>query len=235
MPPLQGTAKLEDKTILNERYAHYFFELVEPNILPFQAGQYLSIQVSEEGHRRSYSICSSPDIQHGFEMMIDFAPDGLGSNYLKGMQFGDEMKFLGPMGLFTVEEKEPEPELVFIATGSGIAPYRSMLFDLLQLKHDQRKITLLWGMRYVEQLFWQDEFQELAQSFSNFSFHPVVSQALPEWQLCRGRVGDCLAGHEFNWDAGFYLCGNTDMITATRDQLLGKNVHPSRIHSEKFY
>lgn len=242
MRPIQATAKLEDVITLNERYAHYFFELLEPNAIPFQAGQYISIQVSEEGHRRSYSYCSSPDIEHGFELMIDFAPDGIGSKYLRNMKYGDTLKFLAPMGLFTVEEEQPEAELVFIATGSGIAPYRSMLFDLLQLKQDKRPITLLWGMRYVEQLFWQDEFQQLAKAFSNFTFHPVISRATAGWQLCRGRVTDCLVGHESEWlspekvaQTGFYLCGNTDMITSTKQLLLSKNATPGNIHLEKFY
>lgn len=241
MPPITGTARLEDIQPLNDRYAHLYFELEQPHQLPFLSGQYLSIKVSPQGERRSYSLCSTPATDHGFELLIDYAPDGIGSRYLKDLKFGDTIEFIGPMGRFVLADQK-EPEIVLIATGSGVAPYRSMILDLLQLKQDARQITLLWGMRYQEQLFWQDELVELAENFSNFTFHPVISQATPEWQLCRGRVTDCLWGHTFEWlklpllsQTGFYLCGNTDMITATTQLLQDKGVNPTQIHTEKFY
>jgi ferredoxin-NADP reductase len=205
------------------------------------AGQYISIKVSPEGHRRSYSLCHNPSIDHGFELLIDFAPDGVGSRYLRSLAFGDTIDLLGPLGRFTVSEAATETELVFIATGSGVAPYRSMILDLLQNKQDQRKITLLWGMRHAAELFWQDEFQQLVRSFPQFTFHPVISQAPAEWHLCRGRVTDCLIGHTFTWlqppqlaQTGFYFCGNAAMIATTAQLLLDKGVPAGHIHTEKF-
>lgn len=234
-PPKQYRAKLEDKAQLNERFVQYHFELVEPNELTFAAGQYASIKVSEKGERRSYSICSSPAVSHGFELLVDHKPAGIGCTYLENMVFGQEIEFLAPLGIFTIVPDETETSLALIATGSGIAPFRSMLFEQLQVKHDARPITLHWGMRHANNLFWEDEFEELAQSFPNFSFHPVISQPEQAWPLCRGRVTDCLSTHELAAGTGYYLCGNAQMIEDVTQTLLAKSVTAEHIHHEKFY
>lgn len=234
-PPKQYRAKLEDKQQLNERFVQYYFELVEPNELVFSAGQYVSLKVSEKGERRSYSICSSPAVSHGFELLIDHQPAGVGCTYLENLQFGQEIELLAPLGIFTIVPDEAETSLALVATGSGIAPFRSMLLERLQVVKDTRPITLYWGMRHANTLFWEDEFEELAQSFPNFSFHPVLSQAEQAWPLCRGRVTDCLNIHEQAAGAGYYLCGSTKMITDVSQTVLAKGVTEQRIHHEKFY
>lgn len=233
--PQRCTAKLADKRVHNEKFIQYMFELTLPPDITFQAGQYVSLQVSERGERRSYSICSSPEVTHGFELLIDITPQGVGTKYLDALQFGQEVNVLMPLGMFTVPENSDEDSLVLIATGSGIAPFKSMILDQLQNKQDQRQITLNWGLREVNQMFWQDEFQELAESFPNFHFHPVISKPTPEWPLCRGRVTDCLKTHEFNPKAGFYLCGNEPMVIDVKAFLAEKGIPADHIHHEKFF
>jgi ferredoxin-NADP reductase len=233
--PQQFTVKLSHKTVLNPKFEHYDFELVSPNKMSFVAGQYVSFAVSDQGHRRSWSICSSPSIDHGFEIVIDPAPMGVGTQFLQSMKPGDEAQVLGPLGRFVIDESGAEQAIVFIATGVGITPFRSMILDLLQVKNDQRPMTLYWGLRHAEDLIWQDEFQELSAHFKNFRFHPVLSRAAQEWPLCRGRVTDCLSIHALPENAGYYLCGNDQMITDVRSLLEGKGVAPERIHREKFY
>lgn len=235
--PRQYTAKLEDKIIHNEKFIQYMFELVQPNEMAFLAGQYVSIKVSGAGERRSYSICSRPDIQHGFELAVDISPKGLGCQLLENLQFGQEIQILGPMGRFIVEDEAlvNEPALIFIATGSGIAPFHSMLLDMLQVRHDTRPMVLYWGLRHESELFWQLEFQELSENFPNFSFHPVISKGSDEWSLCRGRVTDCLTTHGVVKPAGYYLCGNKPMIEQTSEMLVSSGVDAAHIHHEKFY
>lgn len=240
MPPKQFSARLEEKTIHNERYAQLAFELIEPHRLEFLPGQYVSIQVTERGDRRSYSICSNPEIDHGFELLVDVQPGGLGSSYLNSLEIGSTISGLAPLGQFVLAEDTPaaqsaEAALAFIATGSGIAPLNSMILNLLQTRHDQRPITLYWGMRHAEHLFWLQEYQILADSFSNFSFYPVLSQPAPEWTLSSGHVTDLLAAHQFQPTTGFYLCGNKKMIEACSQTLLAKSITPEYIHHEKFY
>jgi ferredoxin-NADP reductase len=234
-PPQQCVAKLADKIQFNEKFVHYTFEFTQPATIQFEAGQYVSIQVSDRGDRRSYSICHSPEVTHGFELLVDITPQGLGTKFLESMKFGDTLKALAPLGRFTVPIDPTEKALVFIATGSGIAPFRSMIVDQLQLKNDQRPMTLYWGLRNETQLFWQDEFEELMRLYPNFKFHPVISQAGEMWSLCRGRVTDCLSVHELPAEAGYFLCGNAPMIHDVVELLAKKGVANEHVHHEKFY
>ena len=84
-------------------------------------------------------------------------------------------------------------------------------------------------------MFWQDEFSELAESFPNFHFHPVISKATDQWPLCRGRVTNCLTLHQQPAEAGYYLCGNQSMIEEVTTMLAQKGVPPTRVHHEKFF
>lgn len=235
MPPQKFTAKLEEKLVLNEKYIQFSFELVEPHLMEFEAGQYVSIQVDEAGTRRSYSICSRPDIDHGFELLIDIEPQGVGIKYLQSLEFGQEISLLGPMGEFTLVDDPSEKALVLVATGSGIAPFHSMILELLQAKQDPRPIILYWGLRYDQNLFWQDEFEQLAEAFPNFKFHPVLSKPSERWVLCSGRVTDCLSVHDMIEDAGYYLCGGKAMIEDTIKLLQSQGIEEKKIHHEKFY
>jgi ferredoxin-NADP reductase len=232
--PQPYTAKLVDKIVHSEKFVQLIFELINPPTMDFQAGQYVSIQVDPNGTRRSYSICSTPGVNHGFELLIDTEPHGVGTTYLNNLKFGDQVNLLGPIGKFIIPTDLVEPELVFIATGCGVTPFRSMVLDLLQEKHDPRPITLLWGLRHPAQLFWQDEFSELQTNFPNFKFHPVMSQPTPEWNLCSGRVTDCLSIHDMSINAGYYLCGNQHMIADVNVILAKIGVQPEQIHLEKF-
>ncbi len=236
-PPQKMTVKLSDRTQFTHKYWHLIFELASPHRFEFQAGQYMSFQVAPDGTRRSYSICSAPDNTHGFEIFLDVAPMGVGTKYLQGLKFGDEAQILGPMGGFTVssEVDQSQAPLVFVATGSGVGPIRGMIIDQLRVKKSQRPMTLYWGLHAVEDLCLEEEFEELAEAFPNFHFHPVISQAQSEWPLCRGHVTDCLFVHDLPVGAHYYLCGSKGMIEDTMKTLSDKGIVVENIHHEKFY
>ncbi|MBD3279403.1 MAG: hypothetical protein GF390_01685 [Candidatus Pacebacteria bacterium] len=235
MRPQQYTAKLEDKIVYNPKFTHYFFELIKPHRLQFQAGQYVSIPVNDQGLRRSYSICSTPSIEHGIEIVVDLTPGGPGSQFFQNLQLGQQISFLAPLGDFVLTAPSTQQPLILVATGSGIAPFRSMILHLLQDQHDSRPLILYWGLRHAEDMIWQDEFQELSEHFSNFQFHPVLSQAPTEWPLCRGRVTDCLALHQQPAQAHYYLCGSQAMIKDVKAILQQQNVAEQAISHEKFF
>ena len=235
-PPQQHIARLEDVELHSSRYAQFYFELVQPNELNFEAGQYVSIKVSQIGERRSYSICNSPEIKHGFELLVDLKPMGVGSQFMKNLRFGDQIEILAPMGHFVVPENLQQEHLVYIATGSGVTPFRSMIEDQLRNKRSTRQITLHWGLRSAEDLFWLELWEDLMTNFPNFHFHPVLSQAPDDWTLCRGRVTDCLSVHTLPANAAYFLCGNQQMITdATQFLTTQRSVDPSLVFTEKFY
>ncbi len=233
--PQPYTARLEEKVVHNDKYIQYQFELVSPHEIEFAAGQYVSIQVSPQGHRRSYSICSSPAVKHGFEILNDITPWGIGSQFLESLHFGDTVLLLGPLGTFTLVPPPAEAAVVLIGTGSGVTPLKAMLDQLLQLDRDQRPITLLWGMRFAKHLFWLDDFEDLADAFPNFRFMPVISRPTPDWTLSRGRVTDVLRLTELPDNAGYYLCGNEPMVKETVEILNQRGAQPAYIHHEKFY
>lgn len=234
-PPQQYRARLEDKIVHNEKFTEFSFELIEPNKLEFTAGQYVSIKVTEQGERRSYSMCSSPEFTNEFKTVVDLSPGGKGSQFLQNLNFGDEVEVLAPMGRFIVNQELPSDHLVFVATGSGISPFKSMIEDQLRHKQDKRQITLHWGVRHAEDLFWLQEWQELDEAFPNFHFHPVLSKAPEEWTLCRGRVTDCLSVHGLPENATYYLCGSGAMIDDTTRLLLENGVPKEQIINEEFF
>jgi NAD(P)H-flavin reductase len=233
--PQKHTARLEEKIQHNDRFTQFSFELIEPHRLEFQAGQYISIQVSDKGERRSYSICSTPDNHHQFDLLIDYLPQGLGVKFFQGLEFGAELEALAPMGQFIVPEELSAEHLVFVATGSGIATFKSIIEDQLRNKQDQRQITLHWGMRHAEDLFWLEEWQELDEAFSNFHFHPVLSKSTEGWTLCRGRVTDCLSIHKQPKNAAYFLCGGQAMIQDVTALLIKQGIDQKLILTEKFF
>lgn len=233
--PQQFQAIFEDKQIYNEKFVHYSFELKNPHRLQFKAGQYLSLAIDAQGKRRAYSIINPPSIDHGVELLVEPVSGGAGTAYLTNLQFGNEVSFLAPLGMFTIDfsATEAEQEIFLIATGSGIAPLRSMLLDLID-KQDKRPIHLYWGLRFVEHLIWEDEFQRLEESFPNFHFHPVISKAPDAWTLSRGRVTEILSVLDLPTSAGYYVCGSAAMVKDTFEILKQKGVADSLLHKENF-
>lgn len=236
----QYQAQLAWKEELNSRFSLFHFELTEPNRLKFQAGQYVLLDIPKQPHKRSYSIASPPSMNHAIELLVDISPQGLGTQYLANLQPGEQVVFNAPLGNFTVppvstEIGQQEEELLFIATGSGVAPFKSILQDLLIDQQDQRSMILLWGMRSQLDQFWYDDFGILAQEHDNFSFQPVLSQPSSEWPFHKGYVTDVLSVQAEFTNRGYYLCGSNNMITDVRQLLLEKEVNPQHIHTESFF
>lgn len=234
-PPANFLARFVDRVEHNDKYTQFFFEFVEPHDMPFLAGQYISVKVNPEGERRSYSISSRPDITHGVELLVDMTPDGAGTQFFRGLVPGSEIEVFGPLGEFVVADNSDETEIIFVASGSGVAPFRAMIHDLLQIKNDQRKITLYWGLRTAQELFWQDDFLDLSKNYQNFHFTPILSEPPDEWTLSRGRVTDILEAKELAPGMAFYLCGGEEMVSDATQILLGKDISFDFVHQEKYY
>ena len=159
---------------------------------------------------------------------------GVGSKYILALQVGEAVEVLGPLGHFLL--KETVNNVLFVATGSGIVPFRPMIHELLEKRGFTDEIHLDWGMRYEEDLFWLDEFKKLEVDHPNFKFDVVLSRPPQEWYACSGHVNDCLVKHGasyLGWEA--YLCGNQQMIAEVTDLLLKLGVRQEDIHFEKFF
>lgn len=237
MPPQVFTARTAEHTLLKDKFQWVQFELITPNQIEFEAGQFIMLTVPGMQAKRSYSIASPPSLKHQIDILVDVGPQGDGSMYLQSLNPGEEVSFMAPAGRFTLSpDIQAEQKLILIATGSGISAVRSMALELLQHQQDTRPITLIWGMRFVDDIFWEEDFRLLEKQFPNFQFQLILSKAPLDWPLHHGHVTDWLTQHILDYThTGYYLCGNQNMIEAVKTLLTTKQVDPALIHHERFF
>ena len=228
--PQSFQAKVAEHVELNKKYHLIKLELIEPHQLEFIAGQYVSISIGG-GERRAYSIVSTPSIKHAVELLVDIEPGGKGSTFMKNLKPGDAVEFMAPLGQFVMAN---EPKLLFVATGSGIAPFKSMIGDLLEDKKDTREIWLLWGLRQVEEMFWEEEWRQINEYYANFHYRLMISKPPGMWPLVSGHVDKELNDVALNQDWGVYLCGNKEMIAEVAQMVQNRGVDIKKIHQEKY-
>jgi NAD(P)H-flavin reductase len=231
--------KLIGKVEFKEKLAgnNYLIRLLFDEKLDFIPGQYASIKVSEAGHRRSYSIANLPG-EKTVELLVDITPMGMGSRYMMDLQVGDPVEMLCFLGRFVVEEPllAGPDKLLFVATGTGIAPFKPMIKDLLERKQFKGEIRLVWGMRYERDLYWVQEFEEMDRRFSNFQFDLTLSKPTPEWKGKNGRVEVVIDKLLWEWsEVVVYLCGSTGMVEEMKEKLKTYGVVIDKIFYEKFF
>lgn len=227
-------AQLIKRSQLTDNVIDLEFEAKEK--FDFQAGQYISVKIDDVEKSacfRAYSIASAPNGQT-FNLCIKVLEKSRGSNWVNTLQEGDEIQFMGPMGKFIFNENS-EKNTIFIATGTGIAPFKSIIEDRLK-NNDQRKMHLFFGVRHIKGIFYQDFFENMMAKYPNFSYTLTLSQ--PEnksWQGNKGRVTEILKNTELdNENTEFYLCGLSNMIDETTKILQEKGASPENIHFEKY-
>src|ERR1041385_8707402 len=123
---------VEEAVDLTPRNKGLRFRLPEGKALAFKAGQFAQMFIPHAGkiRRTSYSIASSPSHKDFFELCVTLVDGGISSTYLHHMRVGDKIQAMAPLGTFTM--KDEKKDAVFIATGSGIAPFRAMIHDRLE-------------------------------------------------------------------------------------------------------
>ncbi len=205
----------------------------EPGTMEFHAGQYGSFILGPQT-RRTFSFSTSPTHTTSFEIAADITPMGPGSVWLMHLKTGESIEFLGPLGRFIMDYQSPRKPLL-VATGTGIAPFRSMLYEYLA-KEKQKEITLYWGLRHEEDVFWHEEFSSLGRTHPNFKYILTLSQPKEPWSSYKGRVTDHIYGHhESLSEYDFYLCGNRVMIHEVQEELLSRDVPENQIKTELFF
>lgn len=210
--------------------------LHEPKNIVFKAGQFISFEVPKKGFphpvTRPYSIASPPSMTDRITLVFNLVPDGPGSTYLYGLRESDSVTFKGPAGSFYLRD-DPTRHLLFVATGTGIAPLRSMF--LMQLERNSgQPMTLWWGLRYERDLYYQDELRAWAERDSKFSFITTLSRPGSGWTGAKGRVTGLI--HEriaSVQNLAVYLCGNGGMIKDVTALIQAKGLCP--IYREKYY
>ncbi len=217
------------------------FERTDGAPLVFDAGQWLSldVMVGVETVRRSYSIASAPDGTGRFEVAVTKVDDGPVSTALHTLVPGEVIKASGPQGFFTRSSAKTGPSL-FVGTGTGVTPLRSMLKDALA-KGDTRPLWLILGVRTEEDLLYRDELTALATSHPQVRVEFTLSRGSEAWAGRRGYVQTHV--HEL-YDAmaalgqgtpHVYICGLEHMVTGVRDVLRREMALPrEQVHSERY-
>ncbi len=230
-------AKLLGQRELAPEVHHFDFEVPDVDTFPFAPGQFVSIVKEIEGKEitRAYSIASPRD-GNRFALCLNRVQDGMISPHLFSLQPGDTIEVQEPLGYFTL--RHPGHRIVFVATGTGVAPFRSML--LHHLPSTQPEVTLLFGARYPQGLLYQDEFQALTQQYPTFRFLPTVTRPDENWRGRTGRVPAhleealALRTPDELSTMDVYICGLREMVDDVRKELKALGFDRKQIIYEKY-
>ncbi len=223
---------------LSEFTKHLELEVDGATRFGFVPGQWLSVKANApdgEEMTRAYSIASPPSENGHFAFCLNRVQDGFMSNYLCSLDEGAKIAFQGPFGDFTL--RPLLHDTVFIATGTGIAPFRSMLHWLLAQgdRYQGHQFWLLFGARREQDIYYREEFEHLAAKHSNFHFLPALSRGEARWKGLRGYVQEHLneiVGTRTDMHA--YICGLDKMVKANHELLKGLGWDRASIRYEKY-
>ena len=235
MPSVQFyDAVVTDILVQTSTVRTFTFEMGNP--IEFQAGQFVMSHVPRDGQivKKPYSIASPPYIIDKIQLCIKKVEGGFMSSHFHNLKVGDPLKLQGPMGKFLIQEPI-QRDLAFVATGTGIAPLRSMIFDLYHReKVDSVKVWCFLGVRYEDEILFWDEFKKLEQEHSNFKFIPTVSRP-KNWSGEVGYVQEKVKKYLTHPQGiDIYACGLVDMIEQTIKVLGEAGFPPQQMHYEKW-
>ncbi len=220
----------------------FWIALPSNSAFDFIPGQFvtLDLPIHEQKNKRwrSYSIASAPNGTNEFELVIVQLENGAGTTYLfNEVTVGTVIKLRGPQGVFVLP-KAITTDLYFICTGTGVAPFRSMILDIHQKQTPHHNIHLLFGCRQYKDCLYGHEFKALESAEPQFYYHPSFSR---ETEIREGaNQGYVHATYKrlldagTNKDAQFYICGWKDMVDEARVTLTELGIPKSQIHFELY-
>jgi CDP-4-dehydro-6-deoxyglucose reductase len=227
--------RIENETAFTKRF---WIEATETTDFKFTPGQFvtLDLPIHEKVNKRwrSYSIASWPDGTNIFELVIVLLKDGAGTNYLfNEVSVGNEIIFRGALGVFTLKDTDLDKDLFLICTGTGIAPFRSMVHHIKNQNIAHKNIYLLFGTRTKADLLYFEELSRLQQDLPGFQYIPVLSRE--HWEGKKGYVHAiyeelCAAGQP----AHFFLCGWKNMIDEAKLRITALGYDKKAIHQELY-
>lgn len=204
----------------------YFLKVKDTENFTFKAGQFITLDLPVSDKRinrwRSYSIANAPNDDNIVELCIVRKYDGIGSSYLfEDIVVGSEIKFKGPDGNFILPEKISNTNLVLICTGTGIAPFRSMIHEIKNKKLSYNSLHLIFGARMETDILYREELENL--DLPNFKFSVALSRD-ENWQGHKGYVHEIYRQEyaDYNEKNKFLICGWTAMIDQTVENLILK-------------
>jgi CDP-4-dehydro-6-deoxyglucose reductase len=226
--------RVEEEAVLTNRY---WIQVPELESFDFEPGQFvtLDLPIHEKPNKRwrSYSIASWPDGTNVMELLIVLNEQGLGTPYLFNKTgVGSELVYRGPQGVFTMPEKL-DRDLFLICTGTGIAPFRSMVHHIKNHNIPHGKIYLIFGCRKRQTLLYYEEMIKMQQELENFIYVPVLSRE--EWDGCKGYVHPIYEDFcKERQPAYFFLCGWKNMLDEARQRIAAMGYDKKDVHREQY-
>ena len=224
--------RIENETADTRRYWIQVPELTSFDFIP---GQFVTfdLPIHEKPNKRwrSYSIASWPDGTNIFELIIVLDKLGAGTHYLfEQVVVGSELSFRGAQGVFTLRQPL-DKDIFLICTGTGIAPFRSMINHIKNENIPHQNITLVFGCRTKSTLLYYEEMKRLQESVPNFKYIPTLSRE--EWEGKSGYVHPiyeelCAERRPAN----FFLCGWKGMIDEAKRRITEMGYDRKEIHVE---
>ena len=222
--------RINSLTLLAEDVLEVSLRTPPTSKLHYLPGQYLDI-IAKNGVRRSYSIASAPREDGVINLQLRRVDGGELSHYwFNEARHNDLLRLEGPLGTFCLRDL-PSKHLVFLATGTGIAPIRAMLEQIAAdpISNPYEDIKVYWGNRFSSDIYWEPDMKGLG-----FSFIPVVSRE-PDWAGRRGHVQEAALGDIEDFSgAVVYACGSDLMIRAAREALIGAGLPRNQFYSDAF-
>ncbi|RLD27459.1 MAG: CDP-6-deoxy-L-threo-D-glycero-4-hexulose-3-dehydrase reductase [Bacteroidetes bacterium] len=197
------------------------------NFLP---GQYVNIIKGRI--RRSYSIANNKRADNKLEFFIKKVRNGVMSEYwFNEADEDDLLRIEGPLGTFFLRASKDTQDIVFLATGTGIAPIKAILEQISNNDSyiQNKKVLVLWGARYEEDIFWNPE------GTNNIKFIPILSGKNVNWKGKTGYVQNILLSKYNNLkNVQVYACGLSDMINSSKDLLIKNGLKENNFFSDAF-
>lgn len=242
--------RIENETSSTRRF---WIQVPELDAFNFKPGQFvtLDLPIHEMKNKRwrSYSIASNPDGTNIFELVIVLLEGGLGTTYLfNEVTEGSELTLRGPQGVFTLPETI-EKDLYFICTGTGIAPFRSMIKNIQLHNIPYKNMYLIFGCRKFTDALYGPEMQELMSQMPGFNYYACYSREEVDAgntfmrsgyvhkvfeELCTGKSIANENGENVVSPASFYLCGWKNMIDEAKQKIIALGYDKKDVHFELY-
>ncbi len=230
--------RIENETASTKKF---WVQIPEIESFDFVPGQFvtLDLPIHEQPNKRwrSYSIASAPDGSNIFELVIVLMEGGLGTTYLfNEATVGTEFPVRGPQGHFVLNDPITT-DIFMVCTGTGIAPFRSMIQHIQHNKIPHKDIYLIYGTRKCADALYLQELLDLKQQLPGFHYFPTFSR---EEKVAEGlNIGYVHGVYEKLMEGKaemphFYLCGWKDMITEARQRIQDLGVDKKSIHFELY-
>jgi len=213
-------------------------KLSEAESVDYVPGQYVQLFSPKYSDKveevyRAYSIASDPKDKSVVELIIRLVPGGICTTYcFNYLKENNPVRFNGPYGKFRLSSTDAD--MVFIAGGSGMAPIRSMLYEMKN-KGIKRKAEFFFGANTEKDLFLTEEMKDFEKQLFNFKYIPVVAKPQENWTGEKGLVTDAVDRYYSNLsNAEAYLCGSPGMIDNSIKVLLKHKMKEENIFYDKF-